>query len=247
MSSNTSRLLLTKLADSENFSNSVLNENWDKLEAEAVARNQGFLFGSSITLANFIDTCETKMGSKPGFYDIGFINYSTAVGIGLPTSGYIVGIVHDSSYKKIVWYSGNASDATSCMIGKVAGTWGATWAKSATFESGDWTPKLYDLDTYKRDLAAGKYYRIGNFIIAFQSQQNPDLSGISTMMQIRNIPMQVSLGGSMYIGALNGSGGLQTFQATDAKVYPRPNIKSSDLADASSPGYFNILIFGYSL
>ena len=32
MSSSTSRLQLTKLADSENFSNTVLNANWDKVD-----------------------------------------------------------------------------------------------------------------------------------------------------------------------------------------------------------------------
>ena len=32
MSSSTSRLQLTKLADGENFSNSVLNANWDKVD-----------------------------------------------------------------------------------------------------------------------------------------------------------------------------------------------------------------------
>ena len=48
MSSSTSRLQLTKLADSENFSNTVLNANWDKVDNGYGTLNSQFTKTSTI-------------------------------------------------------------------------------------------------------------------------------------------------------------------------------------------------------
>ena len=109
---------------------------------------------------------------------------------------------------------------------------------------GTWTPKLYDYTTYVRDLPASTYCEFGSIVVANINTNNPNLSGINTMMQIRNLPMDEVWGGNIYIGGMTGAGSDRTFQ-TATYVYPRPNIKSSDITDAATaPGWFTLLIIG---
>ena len=56
MSSSTSRLQLTKLADSENFSNTVLNANWDKVD-----NGYGTLNSQKVTGVNFSITSTSPL------------------------------------------------------------------------------------------------------------------------------------------------------------------------------------------
>ena len=111
--------------------------------------------------------------------------------------------------------------------------------------SGTWTPQLYDYNTYLRDLAPGIYVKIGKFVFAWVSMNNPDLSGINTMMQIRNLPMASVLSGSIYIGGLAGNGGQNTVQFA-SEVYMRPNITSAQITNPLQSGAFNLCVFGIS-
>lgn len=111
--------------------------------------------------------------------------------------------------------------------------------------SGTWTPQLYDYNTYLRDLEPSRYVKIGQFVFAWINMNNPDLSGINTMMQIRNLPMASALSGSIYIGGLAGNGGQCTVQFASA-VFMRPNITSAQLANPLQPGAFNLCVFGIS-
>lgn len=243
MATQTTNLNLTKPAEGEAYSVPIVNENMQKIDDFAggvVKKYRHNITNQSVITTTHISDAIAACASAGYRGDVAIEFYRTDQSIvtgtlwyNLTSAAYGAGVL-TSYYNDFI--------KSVFVVNSVV-----TMKTLAPYESGDWTPKLYDLDTYKRDLATGKYYRIGNFIVAFQSQQNPDLSGISTMMQIRNIPMQVSLGGSLYIGALTGAGGQITFQATDGKVYPRPNIVSSQLSTPSQPGYFNILLFGYSL
>lgn len=116
-----------------------------------------------------------------------------------------------------------------------------------------WTPQIYDYETYKRDFPTttetiSKYVEIGNFVVAFfigNSSSQPDLSGISTMLQIRNLPMSVVAGGMIYIGALAGVREL-VIQAVQApQIYIRPNLKSSEFSNPAAPGIVTFVVFGY--
>ena len=124
-------------------------------------------------------------------------------------------------------------------------SWHNSWTQLAPYESGTWTPKLYDLDTYKRDLPSGAYYKVGNLVIAYFSANNTaDLSGISTMLQIRNLPMTVVFGGGIYISAMSGQGGTITIQSTNGNVLFRPNIISANISTPETPGWVTCWLVG---
>lgn len=111
------------------------------------------------------------------------------------------------------------------------------------------TPHLYDLDTLVRSFPANSasLHRINEHLGVIRIfTNNPNLSGISTMLQIRNLPSQVDtiLGGSIYIASINGSGANQAIQGIGGgNIYIRPNIKSSDIANPTAPGWFTACIF----
>jgi len=120
-----------------------------------------------------------------------------------------------------------------------------------------WTPQLYDLNTYVRELPTENvyvgYFKIGRIVFAYYSG-TCDLSGVSTMLQIRNLPMNVVLGGSAYFAALNQNGttvsGLNLVrsvivQGGTSYLYIRPNITSAEFSSASSTG-FSFMIIGVS-
>lgn len=75
------------------------------------------------------------------------------------------------------------------------------------------------------------------------NQNNPDLSGVSTMVQFRNLPAKNVIGSQVYIGTL-GTRVMNTQINTTYAIYPRPNIKSSEFSDASSPGYVTFFAVG---
>lgn len=106
-----------------------------------------------------------------------------------------------------------------------------------------WTPKLYDYQTYLRDLPNGYYLQIGRFVIASVNTNAADLSGISTMMQIRNLPMDFAYGGNVYIANLSDQGASRTIQAGESFLI-RPNLISSAMSTPASPGWVSMLIIG---
>ena len=130
MSQNTDNLVLTKQDANENFSRSILNANWDIIDAEAGARNQGAAWtSSSLTLSAFIADCQTKVGTRVGFFTLGMINYAPAAAIGLPGAAYITAIRQNSSYMRI--YAHSLTTAQISSIGYVGGTWETGWSNLA--------------------------------------------------------------------------------------------------------------------
>lgn len=115
--------------------------------------------------------------------------------------------------------------------------------------SGEWTVKLYDFQTYLRDIGTGYYYRIGNLVYAFFAINNPNLSGISTMLIISGYPfIKRMIMGQIYIAGMSGNGGDRTLQAqysdTLANTYFRPNILSSNISNPTAPGMFTCCLVG---
>lgn len=116
---------------------------------------------------------------------------------------------------------------------------------SSMSASKTWTPHLYDYNTKLREFAnAGRYLKFGKICIAWIQVNNLNFSGITQMMQIRNLPCNVILGGSLYFAGLkSGAGALQTIQM-DSALLIRPNVVSSDFTDPSNPGWTTIFFIG---
>lgn len=114
-----------------------------------------------------------------------------------------------------------------------------------------WTPKLYDFDTYKRDLPGYAFWtNLGRIKIAyyFNTSSAPlDLSGISTMMQIRTVPFNDVLGGLIYFSAFDQTGSKQPHviqQSVHGEIFIRPNVVSSMFSTPSDAGSITVIVFG---
>jgi hypothetical protein len=112
-----------------------------------------------------------------------------------------------------------------------------------------WQPQLYDYTTYKRNFSANGEYRyleIGSLVIAYINVNNQDYSGISTMFQIRNLPMVTVLSGICYFAGNATAGADKVVQMLGGTnhLYPRPNITSAYFSNPSASGWTSILIFG---
>jgi len=113
-----------------------------------------------------------------------------------------------------------------------------------------WSPKIYDLNNYVRDFpVGGQWIDLGGLKFASCSQagNGPDLSGISTMLQIRNVPIAHIIGGGAYFDFdMDRSSRAHVIQKADnGAIFIRPNVVSSDFSDASKPGYFLVWVLGY--
>lgn len=93
----------------------------------------------------------------------------------------------------------------------------------AGFESGKWTPHIYDSNTKVTELPKQDWYRIGPLYVMLISTEMPDVN-IETMLQIRNIPCSRVIGGSVYYARTPSCFGDRTIQASSIGVYFRPNI-----------------------
>ena len=112
-----------------------------------------------------------------------------------------------------------------------------------------WQPQLYDYTTYKRDFSSSgdyKYLELGSLVIAYINVNNQDFSGISTMLQIRNLPMETVLSGICYFAGNATSGADKVIQMVGGTnhLYPRPNMTSAYFSNPSANGWTSILIFG---
>ena len=105
---------------------------------------------------------------------------------------------------------------------------------------GTWTPKIYDLDTYKRDMPTQTYIKIGRLYVLFL-YENPFQSTVfNTMIQIRNSPCPHLMGGTVYVASLSSAGGTWTVQGSGYNILLRPNYQGT-----ISGGWFQGVFFGY--
>ena len=117
--------------------------------------------------------------------------------------------------------------------------------ENSKYEHGSWTPHIYDNQTFVRNAPSLDYYKIGRLVIAYGTSDSWDLSGISTMFIIKNLPagMHYVMGGSLYIAAAQNSGANIAIQGTAQSVYFRPNQTSTTLG-GNSPGWVSFMIIG---
>ena len=105
-----------------------------------------------------------------------------------------------------------------------------------------WTPKLYDFDTYKRDFPTSYYIKIGSIYIMFIATSNFNFSGVSTMIQIRNLPCSNCIGGTVFLQGLTSTAKdankgfwIQgTQDGSHGVAYVRDNVVSTDFGNAST-------------
>jgi len=109
-----------------------------------------------------------------------------------------------------------------------------------------WVPHLYDSDTKVRELtsASATYFVIGQLYFIYIYGYNLDFSGISVMLQIRNIPCSTILGGMLYFGNVADSGANLTVQAAPGAVYIRPNLTSASFLNPTASGTTTMVLIG---
>lgn len=151
----------------------------------------------------------------------------------------VTGFKHSSNYGTylVSSYAGGISNAW--QAAKYNGTWSVE--KLTSYKQNAWTPKLYDYETYLRDLPTWYYHQIGDLVIAPFRWQITEPVTFSTMIQIRNLPCRTVLGGTIYIAQLDGNGADMTFQGNVSNGYVRPNFKGT-----LSGGWFTGMIIGYN-
>ena len=109
-----------------------------------------------------------------------------------------------------------------------------------------WVPHLYDNNTKVRELtsASATYYVIGQLYFIYIYGYNLDFSGISMMLQIRNIPCTTILSGMLHFGSVADNGGNLTVQASNGAVYIRPNLTSASFSNPTASGTTTMVLIG---
>ena len=119
MSSSTSRLQLTKLADSENFSNTVLNANWDKVDngygtlnsqITSIFKTKNYTATKSIPSGyGYITATEFNFATPTGYTPIGILDFSSSAnGLSIrAVSGKATGA------QGAMWFANGSSSAVS--------------------------------------------------------------------------------------------------------------------------------------
>lgn len=229
----------------------------------------GAVVGDTVWVQWYYDNASTMIAMSFGDGDTGFypecganmgndLNNATTPGVysynnsysHVPTTagGSLIVVRHHNNQIMSQLAFSNSSGKNSNLYTRHYYTdgWG-DWHKIAIQTSGTWTPQLYDYTTFVRNLGDGSYLREGDLVVANLYLSNPNLSGVSTMIEIRNTPMTEVWGGSVYFSEFHQT--LYThptyIQASGNYVYFRPNIKSSDFSNASTgSGTFQLTIFG---
>lgn len=176
---------------------------------------------------------------------------------GIYSYGYYDGNSYHNSAKWMIYrnssgdviVNGNAENVTGTVAVANGGT-GATTAAAAltnlgalpanTITSGTWTPKIYDYETYRRDMAPQVYIKIGRLYVLFLYENPFQSTTFNTMIQIRNSPCPHISGGTVYVASASGAGGTWTVQGSNTNIYLRPNYQGT-----LNGGLFQGVFFGY--
>lgn len=184
---------------------------------------------------------DTGSSANHGLYSYGYYDGSSFHS----AAGWM--IYRNSSGNVIV--NGKAENVTGTVAVANGGT-GATNAATAlsnlgalpadTITFGTWTPKIYDYETYKRDMAPQNYVKIGRLYVLFLLESPFQSTTFNTMIQIRNSPCPYVYGGMVYAAVVSGQGGTWTVQGSGPNIYLRPNYQGT-----LSGGWFQGVFFGY--
>lgn len=112
---------------------------------------------------------------------------------------------------------------------------------------GKWIPHIYDYSTKKREAPEQDFVKIGDLYIMFMDGTF-DFSDISTMIQIKNLPCNVCVGGTIFLGSLKsaliGTVGL-FIQGDYNAAYPRPNVISDSFDSPTAAARTKFVFFGH--
>ena len=121
---------------------------------------------------------------------------------------------------------------------------------SQNVEFGEWTPHIYDLNTYLRATPhSGIYFHVGKlWALAYETYDGGtacDLSGITTMLQIRNFPVNGIniIGGVFDIDQVATVNNHYIQAAIENRIYFRPNVLSTAFTDATNVK-MSFIVFG---
>ena len=123
----TSRLNLAK-PDRQDFVSVVndINNNMQKIDDEAVARNQDIRWTNAVSISQFINDCESAMPEVKGIYYLGYINWSALENWGnIDFNGYVLGLYHTNTYKSI-FIVASGGQMRIAKFAKINGTWNET-------------------------------------------------------------------------------------------------------------------------
>lgn len=255
MASTTDNLNLVKQANSENWSNDIHNANLQKIDDFAGAFGAKLFplgtaqtissatnFNNLIDIKNYVITSNTVAAacSNCPSSSAGKLCTWSIDGNGFDRTWVYGGQIY-------IDISGKEYRRSMITNGSKVLSFGA-WTQIAPYIAGTWTPKLYDYETYKRDLTQQAYFKIGNFYVMFIYQSNIDYSGITTMVQYRNLPCTNCIGGTVYLQGRKGSIAKDIgayIQGSSNRAYVRENIVSTDFSNPTSSGITNVVLFGY--
>lgn len=125
---------------------------------------------------------------------------------------------------------------------------------TSQIEFGTWQPEIYDLNTFVRntnDRVLAFYFKVGKIVIVTIStrvNETQDFSGISTMLQFRNVPysgtgQMITAGGIASIQNYTGNNILTVQAGIGDRIYIRPNVTSAQITNAASQfGLYAIFI-----
>lgn len=111
----------------------------------------------------------------------------------------------------------------------------------AAFETGYWTPVLYDNNTQLFSLPEQQYTKVGDMVFCTFDYTFAADTTVSTMLQVRGLPVSTTWGGTVYWGAdVTGRGGTTTIQGniSGGRVLFRPNITGTLHSGTRMTGLF---------
>lgn len=223
----TTKLGLVKPDYSEAADVAVINENMDKID-EAVG---------DLNEANILPMAENTIPANSNFntyYTHGVYRVaSDAIGqtiLNSPylASGKLIVIARTTSttngYTMQVWIP--SSSAQKMFVRNYNAGSFSDWKELTYFETGIWTPHLYDLDTKVLEAPSQTYYKIGGLYFATYSITLSAGLTLGTMLQIRNLPFTYCWHGSFWSTSWAGGAGVpvRTVQPSSGQANFRPNI-----------------------
>lgn len=111
----------------------------------------------------------------------------------------------------------------------------------AAFETGYWTPVLYDNNTQLFSLPDQQYTKVGDMVFCTFDYTFAADTTVNTLLNVRGLPVSTTWGGTVYWGAdVTGRGGTTTIQGdiANGRVYFRPNITGTLHSGTRMTGLF---------
>ena len=124
MATYTSKLNLKKPATTDNININDINSNMDIIDAFCKDLQQDYIWtGNTLTLSQFIEDCENRIGTTRGMKYLGYLNSSVATQWGLDFNGPVFGSYHTEGTKSIYIVSAWWENFTIGKISKSGGVW----------------------------------------------------------------------------------------------------------------------------